>query len=138
MALLADESLCISKTRENVGFCFTIQLSAFEKFYYKINVWLFPAENYSGCIICFKCKAPDGWVSQITLHLLKGTEIGLFTKNNWSAIPPHAIPFDPGLICTRNCKQVICHMIDIPGPFAPPGRRRPNLKITALSYSCTI
>ena len=25
----------------------------------------------------------------------------------------------------------------IPGPFAPPGRRRPSLKITALSYSCT-
>ena len=25
----------------------------------------------------------------------------------------------------------------LPGPFAPPGRRRPSLNITALSYSCT-
>ena len=24
-----------------------------------------------------------------------------------------------------------------PGPFAPPGRSRPSLKMTALSYSCT-
>ena len=24
-----------------------------------------------------------------------------------------------------------------PGPFAPPGRRRPSLKMTARSYSCT-
>ena len=28
-------------------------------------------------------------------------------------------------------------MKNIPGPLAPPDRRRPNLKITALSYSFT-
>ena len=25
----------------------------------------------------------------------------------------------------------------LPGPLAPPGRRRPSLNMTALSYSCT-
>ena len=26
---------------------------------------------------------------------------------------------------------------DLPGPFAPPDKSRPNRNITALSYSCT-